>query len=84
MWHPSKKEIQVCVEQKEREFVEQENRSPCLSSERWLENYIFKDQYEIFFGSFHIELYKSISRLIERKYCFKGDKPKEWTPELIQ
>jgi len=49
-----------------------------------LEKYIFEDKYEILFGSFHIELYEWISRLTERKYCFKGDKPKEWTPELIQ
>lgn len=84
MWNPSKKEIQEWVEQKEWEFAEEENRSPCLSTERWLEKYIFKDQYEIFFGSFHVELYEWISRLNERNNYFKGDEPKECIAELIQ
>lgn len=30
-----------------------------------------------------MELYEWISRLIERKDCFKGDEPEEWTPQLI-
>jgi len=55
-----------------------------MSTRRWLEKYIFKYQYEISFGSFHVNLYEWIVRLIERKYYFKGDEPKEWNPELIQ
>lgn len=74
MWHLSKKEIQDWVEEKEQEFAEKENRNPRLSTRRWLEKYIFnQDQYEIFFGSFHVELYEWISRLNERRNNFKGD-----------
>lgn len=39
--------------------------------------YIFKQKYEIFFGSFHIELYESVSNLTDHKTCFKNDEPKE-------
>lgn len=68
---------------KRREFSNQKNRNPRMSSKRLLEKYIFEDQYEIFFGSFHVELYEWISRLTKGKNYFKGE-PKEWTPKLIQ
>ena len=84
MWHSSKNEIQDWVEQKEREFSDQENRSPCMSSKNWLQKYIFKDQYENFLSSFYVELYEWISMLTERNDCFKGDEPKESNPKLIQ
>lgn len=83
IWNPSKKLIQDWVEKKEQEFAENENRSPRMSTERLLVKYIFKDQYEIFCGLFPVDLYERISSLIGIKYYFKGDKPKEWTPELI-
>jgi len=83
MWNFSKKEIQEWVEEKEHKFANQENRNPWLSFKRWLEKYIFKDKYDIFFGSFHVELYEWISRLTKRKNCFKRGEPKEWTPKLI-
>lgn len=33
---------------------------------------------------FLVELYEWISRLTERKNCFKGEEPMVWTLELIQ
>lgn len=84
IWHSSKKELQEWVEQKERESVEKEKKNPCLSTKSWLQIYIFEDQYDIFFGSFHIELFEWISKLDEHKNYFKGDEPKKWNPDLIQ
>lgn len=52
MWYPSKKELQGWIDLKEREFVDQEHINPLLTSEAWLEKYIFTHQYEIFFTSF--------------------------------
>lgn len=65
-------------------ICKEKNRNPCLSTKRWLEKYIFEDQYKIFFGSFHVKLYEWVSRLKKRNDCFKGDEPKEWNLELIQ
>ena len=49
-----------------------------------MQRYIFTDSYEIFFGSIHIELYKWLSRLTERKTNFKEDQSPDWTPERIK
>lgn len=66
-WHPSKKEIQGWVEQKEQEFADRENINPKMSSKKWLQQYIFEYQYKIFFGSFPMDLYEWNSRLMERE-----------------
>lgn len=84
MWYPSKKEVQDWIDLKEREFIDLENINPCLTFEALLQKYIFTDQYEIFFASFPIKLYEWISRLIERKNCFKNQESNVWTPKLIQ
>lgn len=84
MWNLSKKEIQDWQELKEREFEDQENINPHLTSKAWLQKYIFTNQHEIFFASFPIEMYEWISRLTKRNTYFKGGEPSVWTPELIQ
>lgn len=83
-WHPLKKEIKDWITLKEKEYSKQQNRNPHWTSKVWLYKYIYTDQHEIFYASFPSELYEWISRLVERKNCFKGDEPTVWTPELIQ
>jgi hypothetical protein len=52
-WFPSKTKIQKWIEDKEKDFAESQNKNPNLSTEDWLEIYIFTDIHEIFFGGIH-------------------------------
>jgi hypothetical protein len=49
-WFPSKTEIQKWIEDQERDFVEDQNKNPKLSTEGWLQIHIFTYIYEILFG----------------------------------
>jgi hypothetical protein len=57
-WFPSKKEIHKWIEDQERDFVEAQNKNPKLSTEDWLQRYIFIDFHDIFFGGIHQELFE--------------------------
>ena len=83
-WNPSKEDIKVFLESKEKEFVEKENRNPKLSREDQLERYVFFDLDKVFFATFPTELHASLSRLTENKTSSHSDKLAEWTPEAIQ
>jgi len=50
---PSKIEIQKWIEDQERDFIEAQNKKPKLSTEDWLQRYIFIDIHKIFFGEIH-------------------------------
>jgi hypothetical protein len=63
-WFPSKTEIQKWIEDQEKDFAEAQNKNPNLSTEDWLERYIFTDIHEIFFGGIHQELYEWLARLV--------------------
>jgi hypothetical protein len=41
------------IEDQEKDFVESQNKNPNLSTEDWLERYIFTDIHDIFFGGIH-------------------------------
>ena len=83
-WNPWKEEIENWVEPKEKEFVEQENRNPRLSTEDWLQRYLFSDIHEVFFATFPTELHAWLSRLAENKTFNRSDRPTEWTLKVIQ
>ena len=83
-WNPSKEEIQQWVESKEKQFTERENINPQLSTEEWLQKYIFTDLHESFFATFPIELHAWLSRLVENKTLSRRVRPMEWTLEEIQ
>ena len=68
-WYPNKKEIQDWLEKKETEFAEKENRNPRVSTEAWLDKYIFTDEHKIFFTSLLNELHEWLSKLAETK-CY--------------
>ena len=69
-WNPNKEELNQWVEYKEREFAENENKSPRLSTEDWLQKHIFTDLHEIFFATYGNELYDWLSKLTD-KHIFK-------------
>ena len=83
-WYPNKKEIQDWMEKKETEFAEKENRNPRVSTEAWLDKYIFTDEHEIYFASLLGESHEWLSKLEETKCYMRSDKPVEWTPEAIE
>jgi hypothetical protein len=55
---PSKIEIQKWIEDQEKDFSEDQNKNPNLSTEDWLGRHIFTDIHEIFFGGIHQEIYE--------------------------
>ena len=67
---------------KEKEFVEQENKSPRLSTEDWLQKHIYIDLHTIFFATYGNELYDWLSKLMD-KHIFKKKINIVWIPELI-
>jgi hypothetical protein len=83
-WFPSKTEIQKWIEDQERDFVEAQNRNPKLSTEDWLQRYIFTDIHEIFFGGIHQELFEWLARLADTQFEIRSRPPVVWTPTLIQ
>ena len=64
-------------------FAQQENANPRCSASDFLQRYVFCDTYEIFFGSFHIELHQWLSRLTERRTNFQARRVPAWTPARV-
>jgi hypothetical protein len=83
-WFPSKIEIQKWIEDQERDFAEAQNKNPKLSTEDWLQRYIFTDIHEIFFGGIHQELFDWLARLADTQFEIRSRPPMVWTPTLIQ
>jgi hypothetical protein len=76
-WNPPREEIKTWVESKEKEFAKKENKNPRLSTEDWLQRYIFTNMHEIFFATFPSELHAWLSRLVENKTSTRSDIPTE-------
>jgi hypothetical protein len=68
----------------EKDFVEAHNKNPNLSSEDWLEKYIFTDIQEFFFGGIHQELYEWLARLADTQFKIRSRPPMVWTSEMIK
>jgi hypothetical protein len=83
-WFPSKTEIQKWIEDQEKDFAEAQNKNPNLSTEDWLERYIFTDIHEIFFGGIHQELYEWLARLVDTQFEIRSRLPVVWMSELIK
>jgi hypothetical protein len=83
-WFQSKKEIQKWIEDQEKDFAEAQNKNPNLSSEYWLEKYIFTDIHTIFFGGIHQELYEWLARLEDTQFEIRYRPPVVWTLEPIK
>ena len=81
-WCPTRDELNKWVVSMKKEFSEQENKSPRLSTEDWLQKHIFTDLHMIFFVTYGNELYDWLSKLTDRN-IFKKKRNIVWTPELI-
>jgi hypothetical protein len=82
-WFPSKIEIQKWIEDQEKDFVEAQNKNPNLSTEDWLERYIFTDIHDIFFGGIHRQLYEWLARLADTQFEIRSRPHVVWTLALI-
>ena len=62
-WHPTKPKILDWVDQKAREFAQEESSGSQLNLGEWLGRYIYSGIHEIFFSEFPIILYEWLVRL---------------------
>ena len=65
-WNPTKDELNQWVGSMEKEFSEQENKSPRLSAEDWLQKHIYTDLHMIFFATYGNELYDWLTKLTDQ------------------
>ena len=79
---PSKEVINAWVEQKERTFAAKENNNSKISTEEWLQRYLFTDLHEIFVSEFPIIFYEWIAIITQKKNCFKAT-PTIWNDVTI-
>jgi hypothetical protein len=77
-------EIQNWAEDQEKDFAEAQNKNPKISTEDWLQRYIFADIHEIFFGGIHQELHEWLARLADTQFEIRSRPPVVWTLALIQ
>lgn len=82
-WNPSKKEIEEWLEKNIHMFMTQENITPQVSKEKWLERYVYTEIHEIFFASFPSEMYEWIANLADSQGRCRLDQPIMWTLELV-
>jgi hypothetical protein len=83
-WFPSKIEIQKWIEDQERDFAESQNKNLELSTENWLQRYIFTDIQEILFGGIHQEIHEWLARLVDTQFEIRSRPPVVWMLALIQ
>lgn len=65
-------------------FVTQENRSPKLSKEQWLQIFLYIDEIGAFFYLFPPELHEWLYMLVDSQGQWRLDSPIVWTPKLVR
>jgi len=83
-WFPTKKEIDKWIDQNVHAFTTQENRSPKLSKEQWLQRFLYIDETDVFFYFFPKELYEWLSKLAYNQGTWRLNGPIVWNSELVQ
>ena len=68
---PSKDKMNAWVKQKERTFAAEENQNPNISTEEWLQRYLFTDLHEILFSKFPIIFYEWIAIIPKKRIVLK-------------
>ena len=68
--HPTRKEIEECLEFKTLAFAQEESTRLWLSTKNWLDRYMYLDINEIFFVKFPIVLHEWLSILATRQIKF--------------
>lgn len=82
-WFPMKKEINKWIDRNVHAFATQENMSPKLSKEQWLQILLYIDETDAFFYFFLDELHKWLSKLTDSQGTWRLNGPIVWTPELV-
>ena len=79
LWHPTKNEIEDWLDSKTLAFAQEESIGTRLSAENWVDEYIYSDIHEIFFGEFPILLHEWLSRLVTKQTKFQRRETVEWS-----
>ena len=59
-------------------------RKTRLSTENWIDEYIYSDIHEIFFAEFPILLYEWLSRLVTKQTNFQRRDTVKWSDHLVR
>ena len=79
LWHPTKNELEDWMESKMLAFTQEESAGYQLSTENWVDEYIYSDIHEIFFAEFPIVLHEWLSILATWKTNFQRREAVEWS-----
>jgi len=83
-WFPTKKELDKWIDQKLYAFGAQENISPNLSKEQWLQIFLYMNETNVFLCFFLEELYEWLCKLVDSQGTWRLKGPIVWTPELVR
>jgi hypothetical protein len=78
-----KPKIQKWIEEQEKDFIEDQKKTPSISIEDSLGRYIFTDIHDIFFGGIHKELYEWLAKLADTQFEIRSRPLVVWTTPLI-
>ena len=70
LWHLIKNEIEDWLESKMLIFTQEESAGSWLSTQNWVDEYIYSDVHKIFFTDFSIMLHEWLSILERRQTIF--------------
>ena len=83
LWHPIKKEIEDWMDSKMLALAQEKSKGTWLSTENWVDEYIYLDIHEVFFIEFPIILYEWLTRLVTRQTNFQRREAVEWSDQLV-
>ena len=83
LWHPTKNKIEDWLESKILAFMEEESVGSQLSTENWVDEYIYSDIHEIFFAEFPIMLHEWLSILARRHTNLQRRETLERNDQLV-
>ena len=84
LWHPTKKDIEDWVESKTLASAQEESVGSWLSTEKWVDEYIYSDIHEVFFVEFPVIIHEWFSRLARRQITnFERREVVEWSDQMV-
>ena len=64
-------------------FAQEESAGTRLSTEKWIDEYIYSDVHEIFFAELSILLHEWLLRLATKQTSFQRRETVEWSNQLV-
>ena len=83
LWNPTKKDIEDWMDSKMLVFAQEESTRTQMSTENWIDEYIYSDIHDIFFVEFPILLHEKFSRLATKQTNFQRREAIEWSDQLV-